>query len=99
MISYAPFYRTLKTKKVSQYELISFGISPSTLNNIKHNRDISTVTINKLCIILNCKPNDVLDCPRTNEEIKILKKKKKVTYRRDLHKHPLRSDRDIIGEL
>lgn len=61
MISYEPFYKTLKEKGVSTYKLINeYGISRSLLDRLKHNRPISTVTLNDLCNILHCKVEDVL---------------------------------------
>lgn len=61
MISYEPLYKTLKEKGVSTYKLINeYGISRSLLDRLKHNRPISTVTLNDLCSILKCKVEDVL---------------------------------------
>lgn len=61
MISYEPFYRTLKQKNISTYKLINdYGISRSLLDRLKHNKPISTVTLNDLCNILKCKVEDVL---------------------------------------
>lgn len=61
MISYEPFYQTLKAKNISTYKLINeYGISRSLLDRLKHNRPISTVTLNDLCNILHCRVEDVL---------------------------------------
>ena len=61
MISYGPFYNTLKAKGLTTYKLIKdFGISRSLIDRIKHNKPISTVTLNDLCGILDCKVEDVL---------------------------------------
>ncbi len=61
MISYEPFYETLRKKNVSTYKLIhQYGISRSLLDRLKHNRPISTVTLNDLCTILSCRVEDVL---------------------------------------
>ena len=62
MISYAPFYRTLEARGMSTYKLIQrYGISRSLLDRLKHNKPISTVTINDLCGILNCTVSDILE--------------------------------------
>ena len=62
MISYKPFYNTLKKKNISTYKLInSFGISRSLLDRLKHNKPISTVTINDLCTFLECGVEDILE--------------------------------------
>ena len=61
MISYEPFYKTLKDKNISTYKLINdYGISRSLLDRLKHNKPISTVTLNDICNILKCKVEDIL---------------------------------------
>ena len=61
MISYEPLYVTLKEKGISTYRLITqYGISRSLLDRLKHNKPISTVTLNDLCSILHCKVENVL---------------------------------------
>jgi len=61
MISYEPFYQTLKVKNISTYKLIhEHGVSRSLLDRLKHNRPISTVTLNDLCNILHCRVEDIL---------------------------------------
>ena len=61
MISYEPFYNTLKKKGKTTYKLIKeYNISRSLLDRLKHNKPISTVTLNDLCEILDCNVNDIL---------------------------------------
>jgi DNA-binding Xre family transcriptional regulator len=61
MISYEPFYKTLKDRGISTYKLINqFGISRSLLDRLKHNKPISTVTIDDLCKILSCEVECIL---------------------------------------
>ena len=61
MISYEPFYKTIKEQGVSTYKLINeFNVSRSLLDRLKHNKPISTVTLNDLCTILNCKVENIL---------------------------------------
>ena len=61
MISYEPLYETMKEKGVTTYRLINeYGISRSLLDRLKHNRPISTVTLNDLCSILHCRVEDIL---------------------------------------
>lgn len=61
MISYAPLWETMKKKNVSTYALIKdHEIQSKTLYNLKHNKHITTATLEKLCSILDCTPNDVI---------------------------------------
>ena len=61
MISYAPFYETIKKKGITTYKLVNtYGLSRSLLDRLKHNKPISTVTINDLCMFLDCKVEDIL---------------------------------------
>ena len=62
MVSYEPLWRTMKSKDVTTYMLINqFNINPRTINNLKHNRGITVYTLERLCEILTCTPNDVID--------------------------------------
>lgn len=61
MITYEPFYKTLKAKGITTYKLINqYGISRSLLDRLKHNKPISTVTLNDLCKILDCRVEDII---------------------------------------
>lgn len=61
MISYEPFYKTLKDKRITTYKLINtYGVSRSLLDRLKHNKPISTVTLNDLCTFLNCKVEEII---------------------------------------
>lgn len=61
MISYDPFFNTMKRKGISTYQLIhKHGISSSLLNRLRKNLPITTVTINDLCKILECSVEDII---------------------------------------
>ena len=61
MISYEPFYKTLKMRGMTTYTLINqYGISRSLLDRLKHNKPITTVTLDDLCKILSCRVEDIL---------------------------------------
>ena len=61
MISYQPFYNTLKKKKITTYRLIKdYNVSRSLIDRLKHNKPLSTVTIDDLCTMLDCKVEDIL---------------------------------------
>lgn len=62
MVSYAPLWKTMERQEISTYMLIEkHGINPRTINNLKHNRGITVYTLERLCNILDCKPNDILE--------------------------------------
>lgn len=61
MISYEPLYKTMKDKGFTTYTLINkYGISRSLIDRLKHNKPITTVTLNDLCKILNCKVENII---------------------------------------
>ena len=61
MISYAPLWKTMREKGISQYRLIRAGIDNKTLDALKKGRNITLLTLEKLCHILDCSPNDVVE--------------------------------------
>ena len=61
MIVYDRLWKLIKEKKVSQYKLNNLGISHSTLTRLKRNQVVSTETIDKLCAILQCKVEDIME--------------------------------------
>ncbi len=62
MLSYTPLWETMKKQNISTYTLIKkYGINPRTINNLKHGKSITMYTLERICKILNCKPNDVID--------------------------------------
>ncbi len=71
MITYEPFYRTLKKRNLSTYKLINkYNISRSLLDRLRHNKPISTVTLNDLCTILDCRVEDIIIYKKDKPEIK-----------------------------
>ena len=62
MISYEPLWRTMKEKGVTTYTLIyKKGFSAYTITNLKRNKSITMNTLEKLCKVLECKPNDIIE--------------------------------------
>lgn len=61
VITYEPFYETLKKKNITTYKLVNkYNISRSLLDRLKHNKPISTVTVDDLCRILDCRVEDIM---------------------------------------
>lgn len=62
LISYNPLWQTMDTKGITTYSLINkYGISSRTINNLKHNKGITVYTLERLCEILECTPNDIIE--------------------------------------
>ena len=62
MISYQPFWATLKRSKESTYTLIkNYHISSSTIDKLRKNKPLNTTTINDLCRILHCSVSDIME--------------------------------------
>lgn len=60
MIDYSPLWETMRTNDISQYQLLKQGIDNKTLDSLKKNRNITLHTLEKLCNILHCTPNDIV---------------------------------------
>lgn len=60
MIDYSPLWQTMNAKGISQYRLIQMGIDNKTLDSLKKNKNITLFTLEKLCKILSCTPNDIV---------------------------------------
>ncbi len=61
MINYSPLWKTMTETNISTYALIEkYNINPRTVNNLKHNRSITMYTLERLCSILQCTPNDIV---------------------------------------
>ncbi len=61
LISYEPFWETLKAKKITTYTLINkYNISSATIDRMKKGNGISTMKIDDFCRILNCDVSDII---------------------------------------
>lgn len=61
MIDYSPLWITLKQKEITQYQLIKGGLDNKTLDKLKKNGNITLLTLEKLCRLLNCSPNEIVE--------------------------------------
>ena len=68
MISYKPLWKTMKEKNVSQYQLLQAGIGNRVLDSLRNGKNINMLTLEKLCEIIGCTPNDIVEF--TDEEKK-----------------------------
>ena len=71
MIDYSPLWATMERKgisqySISQYRLLKLGLDRKTLDSLKKNKNITLLTVGKLCNLLECTPNDiVVFCPES----------------------------------
>ena len=50
MITYDPFWKLMKKRKISQYDLEKkYGLNHYQLDRLRHNKPFSTETLNLLC--------------------------------------------------
>ena len=61
MITYEPFWNTLKINNMTQYKLIKeYNVSAGQLSRMRANQNISTHTLDILCGILDCRVEDII---------------------------------------
>ena len=62
MITFDKLFKTMEKKKVSTYKLReACGIDSKTIHRLRANENIETKTLNKLCEVLDCKIEDIME--------------------------------------
>lgn len=62
MITYEPFWNTMRQRKESTYTLINkHGISSATIDRIRKGGGITTQKLDDLCKILKCRVEDIIE--------------------------------------
>ncbi len=62
MIRYDRLWVTLKEKNISQYSLIKdYGIDKAQLQRLRDNAVVKTIILNRLCRILDCRIEDIME--------------------------------------
>ena len=61
MLDYSPLWKTMEQKGISQYSFMKAGIDNKTLDSLKKGKNITLLTLKKICKILDCKPDDVVN--------------------------------------
>lgn len=51
----------MKEKNISQYHLLQAGIGNRVLDNLRNGRSMNLLTLEKLCEIIGCTPNDIVE--------------------------------------
>ena len=60
MYDYSPLWQTMREMGITTYRLIKEGIDKKTLSNLQHNKNVTVLTLEKLCTILNCSVENVV---------------------------------------
>lgn len=60
MLDYSPMWETMERKGISQYSLLKAGLDNKTLDGIKKGKNITLLTLERICMILNCTPNEIV---------------------------------------
>ena len=60
IFNYDPLWETMKRNNVTQYQLLKGGIDNRTLDSLKKNKNITMITLEKLCVIVGCTPNNIV---------------------------------------
>lgn len=61
IFTYRPLWETMREHEITQYYLLKKGIDNKTLDSLKKNRNITIATLEKLCKIIGCTPNDIVE--------------------------------------
>lgn len=67
-IDYQPLYKTMKENGVSWYQMQQEGIDNKTCQQLRDNKNITLETLEKLCDILSCTPNDIVQFTKNNND-------------------------------
>lgn len=58
----------MEKNDISYYFLANQGIDAQTLQRIRHDKPITTKTLERLCRILNCQPGQLIEYCDDNDE-------------------------------
>ena len=62
MITYDRLWITMKQRGITQYDLYThYNVNRSQINRLKHNQNVEVNTIDKLCNILECRVEDIME--------------------------------------
>lgn len=70
MIRYDRLWKTMKTKGITQYALYThYNVTRSQLDRLRKNKNVEVYTIDKLCSILDCRVEDIMEyIPDQNQD-------------------------------
>ena len=62
MIKYDRLWETMKLRGITQYDLYTrHNINRSVLDRLRRNKNLEVNTIDRLCNILNCRVEDIME--------------------------------------
>lgn len=62
MIKFDKLWIMIEKRGLSKYKLTSkYNISKAQLSRLKHNQSVTTNTLDKLCNLLQCKVEDIME--------------------------------------
>lgn len=62
MIKYDRLWETMKKRGITQYALYThYNVNRSQINRLRQNQNVETNTIDKLCNILQCNVEDIME--------------------------------------
>ena len=62
MIKYDPLWKTMKVCGITQYDLYThYNVNRSQINRLRRNQNVEVITIDKLCNILQCRVEDIME--------------------------------------
>ena len=69
VIVYERFWKTLERSGITTYSLVKVhNVSKATLNRLRHNRPLTTTTLNDICRILGCRIEDIMEYVTSEED-------------------------------
>ena len=62
MIKYDRLWKTMEARNISQYDLYThFNVNRSQINRLRKNKNVEVNTIDKLCNILKCSVEEIME--------------------------------------
>ena len=61
MVDYTPLWNTMREREITQYAMLQDKVLDNhTLDRLKKGMNITLITLERICVYLNCTPNDVI---------------------------------------
>ena len=62
MIKFDPLWKTMERRGITQYDLYTHhNVNRSQINRLRRNQNVEVNTIDKLCNILKCNVEDIME--------------------------------------